>query len=413
MMTTKRTAIRGRLAVRRAANRPPWGARKTGHGSIVTPLAATVAATLVATVAVRVGMARAKIERDRRSARVRRAGDRQFALLGGERPADGCRRMALAQLDLAIELLEGEGKAMPTEDAIHELRKALKRLRALMRLLSRELGETAFARENAVLRNAGLRLAGARDAEVLVGTLEGLVRAHPKKLARRRGVVKLRRQLVAERDRAAQRTHDGILARAEVLGELRELRGRVEGWSLPHREGIKTVEPGLLRIYQQGRRRHLRAARGKGDRGLAMHQWRKRVKDLRHAGEMLDRKRPAGDEDAGGGRRRRRRRRRGQRRKQEQPIRRLARRADELGELLGEEHDLALLAERLRAGGTRGKENRLEIGRGTRTILLKLIARRRRRLRRRVLREGERLYRRTPKRFVRRVGAAYARALSV
>src|SRR5271165_4097118 len=85
MMTTDRTAIRRRLTVRRAAHRPPWGGRKTRHGSIV----ASVAATLAATVAVGVGVALAKAERDRRSARERMARVRQFALLPGERPGEG------------------------------------------------------------------------------------------------------------------------------------------------------------------------------------------------------------------------------------------------------------------------------------------------------------------------------------
>src|ERR1019366_4555512 len=62
MMTTKRTAIGRRLAVRRWANRPPWRGRKLGHGPIVAPFTATVAATLAATVAVGVGVALARAE---------------------------------------------------------------------------------------------------------------------------------------------------------------------------------------------------------------------------------------------------------------------------------------------------------------------------------------------------------------
>jgi len=88
-MTTKRTAIRGRLAVRRGANRPPWGRHKLGHGAIVAPLAATVAATLAATVAIGVGVALTRAERDRRFAKVERARDRQFALLPGEPLTEG------------------------------------------------------------------------------------------------------------------------------------------------------------------------------------------------------------------------------------------------------------------------------------------------------------------------------------
>ena len=391
-MTTKRTAIRGRLAVRRAANRPPWSRRKLGHGAIVAPLAATVAATLAATVAIGVGVALARAERDRRWARARRARDRQFALLAEERLTDGLRRMALTQLDLAIELLGGDGGAVPRAIAVHETRKSLKRLRALMALLRGELGERQFAHEDAVLRGAGLRLAGARDAEVLVSTLDELVRANRKQLAHRRGVARLRSQLVAERDTASERAREDAWTRAQVVADLRSLRGRVQAWSLPHRDGIESVEVGPG-APSAGSPPSSPGGRRPGGNGRAMHRWRKRVKDLRYAAAMLDRRAPGhrgkatADGENGGSQRR------SEQRTDAGRIRRLARRADELGELLGEEHDLALLAGRLKAAGSRGGSVRLEVGAPTRRILLKLIARRRRRLSRKALQKGKRLYR--------------------
>src|SRR6267154_4041485 len=100
-MTTYRTAIRRGLAVRRTSYRPPRRGRKAQHGSIVAPLAATVAATLAATALVRAGAALAKAERDRRC-RAQRKRERQFALLPGESPAEGLRRIALGQLDLVL-----------------------------------------------------------------------------------------------------------------------------------------------------------------------------------------------------------------------------------------------------------------------------------------------------------------------
>ena len=108
----------------------------------------------------------------------------------------------------------------------------------------------------------------------------------------------------------------------------------------------------------------------------ALHAWRKRVKELRYAAETLDR----------GG-------------KRCKPVRRVARRADRLGEMLGEEHDLALLEARVRDKRSRTFASERKV----RKRLLRLIASRRRKLRKRALREGERLYRRPPRRFVRRV----------
>ena len=104
MMAADWTAVRRRLAVRRAAHRPPRGRRQGGHGSIVAPLAATIAAS----VAVAVGVALAQAERARRAAKAERKRERRFAQLPGEPLPEALRRMALGQLDLAIELLGGE-----------------------------------------------------------------------------------------------------------------------------------------------------------------------------------------------------------------------------------------------------------------------------------------------------------------
>ncbi|HMH48545.1 MAG TPA: CHAD domain-containing protein, partial [Solirubrobacteraceae bacterium] len=310
------------------------------------------------------------------------------------------------QLDMAIELLDGRGGAAPEEQAVHETRKALKRLRALVGMLRPQLGEPAFARESAALRDAGRRLAGARDAQVMVATLDALLKRQPRRLRRRGGLVGLRESLVAEREQAAARALGDVVMRAEVLDELRAIRRRVSGWPLAGPDDVEALEAGLARIYRQGRRRYRKAASGKGNRGRALHEWRKRVKDLRYAAEMLDLRVPS--ERSGAGRHGPRRRGRGGRPAEARLVRRLARRADKLAEMLGEEHDLALLTERIRAKGARGGHGRLS--RRNRKTLLKLIARRRRKLRAQTLGEGARLYRRRPKRFVRRVRRAYERA---
>ncbi len=362
----------------------------------MAPLATRVAATVAASVALGVGVALAKAEHDRRCERERRARRRAFALLAGEPAAPGLQRIALGQLDLTIELLSTARNGGPDEDAVHETRKALKRLRALLRLLESELGAQAFARESAALRDAGRRLSGARDAEVLVSTLDALIERHPRRLARRRGVLELRARLSAERERAEARALGDTATRSEVLIELYALRARVQAWRLSERPAIAMLEPGLRRVYRDGRRRYRRAERGKGERGRALHEWRKRVKDLRYAAEILDTR-----DESGRGKPGRRRRPRSE------EIHELAARADRLGEMLGEEHDLAMLAERVRGRGAAGGGRP---GRRTRRILLELIARRRRKLRGRALREGARLYRRPPKRFVARVRRARRRA---
>ncbi len=368
----------------------------------MAPLAGALA---VVGVGVAVALAKGQLERraDRTKGNPRgRPRNRRPALLPGEPYAEGLRRVILGQLDLAVELLEGY-PAESGERTVHETRKALKRLRALLVLLRAELGAKRYTRENAALRDCGRRLAGARDAEVMLGTLDSLVRRDPSHFTRSAAVRTLRAQLLAERDAAAAHAIHDARVRSEVAIELRAVRARVVRWELRER-GLRLLAPGLEGIYKRGRgrmgiarrraaaeppgkerRRGKRSRRGRKDKRArqgqsveALHVWRKRVKELRYAVETLDR----------GG-------------KAYRPVRRVARRADRLGEMLGEEHDLALLEARVR------ERSRAFAGeRKVRKRLLALIAARRRKLRKRALREGERLYRRPPRRFVRRLKRA-------
>jgi CHAD domain-containing protein len=402
---------------------------------------APLGATLVA-VGVGVALALAKTQLQRRSSAAARSEPKQRrpALRPGEPFAEGLRRVILGQLDLAVEMLEAYpggvertpggwvvggshaggsggnrlGGGAVTDDptqlgahTVHETRKALKRLRALLLLLRTEVPTKRYARENAALRDCGRRLAGARDAEVMLGTLDSLVQRDPSHFSRSAAVRTLRAQLLAERDTAAAHAIHDPRVRGEVIVELRAVRARVARWELRER-GFRLLAPGVEGIYRRGRgdmriaRRRAAAERpgegprhgkrsGRGKQSLrgkrswrtgasveALHAWRKRVKELRYAAEMLDR----------GG-------------KSYKSARRVARRADRLGEMLGEEHDLALLEARVR------ERSRLFAGeRKVRKQLLRLIASRRKQLRKRALQEGERLYRHPPRRFVRRLKRA-------
>jgi hypothetical protein len=381
-------------------------------------------ATLAATVAVGIGVAMAKAERERRAAReLVPEHERRFGLLTGETAAHGLRRIALGQLELAIELLADESD-VPPERAVHETRKALKRMRALLRLVEGEIGRKRAERERSALRDAAKRLAGARDAEVMVETFDALIARQPRKLGRKRALLQLREHLRRERRAASIHAREDAAARAEVARELRALRARVRKWELPDRAAKKLTGAGLEHIYRAGRNGCARAGARKSN-SQTLHKWRKHAKDLRYALEVLDvgdppDRAPGGSPDrtpdtpdrtpdtpdrTPGSPNRTPGRARGEasRKRSEHADRRiaeLARRADALGELLGEEHDLTVLAERVRAHKPLKRHKR------ARRQLLRAISRRRAKLRKRALRKGGRLYERKPQRFVRRVHAS-------
>jgi CHAD domain-containing protein len=371
-MTTDRTAIRRWLTVGGAPHRPPWRLGKTRHHPIVAPLTAALGASA----ALGLGLALAKVGSGQLSQRRRRREANGEASPADQASlAEGLRRVALEQSDLALGALEGELDAK----AVHEARKAIKRLRTVVRLLEGELGGKRSEREDESLRRAGRGLAGSRDAEVLLATLDALLARHPRRLGRSKGIAAIRGKLARDREKSRRRLLEDPAALAAVTAELSAFRARAAAWPLAQRTGTAGVERGLRRIYRQGRKRRRLAAKAKPKRRTReMHRWRKRVKDLRYAAEMLDAMRPGSP-----------------------TLPELAKRADKLGEKLGEDHDLAVLAEWVSAEGKRAGARR-----GARRRLLKRIDQRRRKLRRRALEDGKRLYRRPTKKQLARLRRA-------
>ncbi len=84
-------------------------------------------------------------------------------------------RLAAEELDLA--LAELEDRENDPDEHVHEMRKCMKRLRAVALLARSALGDEVWRLENACYRDAALQLAGARDATALLEALEALAGA--------------------------------------------------------------------------------------------------------------------------------------------------------------------------------------------------------------------------------------------
>src|SRR4030095_12488027 len=97
------------------------------------------------------------------------------------------------------ELLDNHSENPP--ETVHELRKRLKKMRAVLRLVRDELGEEVFDRENGVLRDLGRKLSPARDATVRVSALD-LLRKEKGRGLSSRDFSPLRKRLVARRHAA-------------------------------------------------------------------------------------------------------------------------------------------------------------------------------------------------------------------
>src|SRR5437763_13387486 len=82
-------------------------------------------------------------------------------------------RTAREQLAAAETALTRTVDSDPT-GAVHAARKSVKKERALLRLMRGSVDGSRRRRENAALRDAARRLSGARDADVMIETLDEL-----------------------------------------------------------------------------------------------------------------------------------------------------------------------------------------------------------------------------------------------
>ncbi|MDA0337057.1 MAG: CHAD domain-containing protein, partial [bacterium] len=192
-----------------------------------------------------------------------------FSLESTESVAAGVRRIAHEQFTgVAGALTEGSGDR---DDDIHSARKAMKRMRGLLRLIRGQLSTDEYRSENSACRDAARQLAGLRDATVLVATLDSLAITPDDGADAARASV---RHMLEERRRAAY--DDGVAERdravAEVVEHVRAADARVDSWPLKH-AGWKMVKDGLLGIYSRGRSEFDACSWQPTTEHL--HQWRK------------------------------------------------------------------------------------------------------------------------------------------
>ena len=261
-----------------------------------------------------------------------------YVLVPAAPVAVGLRRVVAEQLaDASAGLRAASGPgAGGTGQAVHSARKSVKKVRAVLRLVRPHLKTKAYRRETAALRDAAHLLGSARDAEVLADLVDRL-------LGRPGAPAELNAVQLALRSRADAATRLVALGDGEVAARrLDACAARLDEVlaSLPVGEDADDtalLDDGLRRLREQEERRRVRAlerldALGSTDDPAdddvqseadeALHDWRKRVKDLWYAGRLLAERGADPDETS---------------------------RLDVLADALGADHDAAVLLGLLRA----------------------------------------------------------------
>lgn len=272
-------------------------------------------------------------------------------------------RLARKRIAHAVDCLR-EGASGHT---VHGARKDLKKVRALVRLVRGRIEARTYRRLTGRFRAATRKLSPMRDAFVRAETLKKLEDhfGHQIRSPAWRG---LRPQLRAADDAERRRSRQARTVRAvrRLLGgvtrEVEAVKVRGRGWS--------AIANGVRSTYREGRRAYRRVLREPTADGF--HAWRKRAKDLSYHLRLLH---PLWPEQ----------------------MEAMASELATLTEILGDDHDLAMLREWAAASGPQPDRP------GRAELLSGLIDLRQRELRAAALDLGARFYAEKPSEFCGRI----------
>ena len=137
-----------------------------------------------------------------------------FELKADESLPDGIRRLAKKELEQVREYMEGHTKDS-RDDIVHESRKCLKKVRAVLRLVRPAIGRKTYRHENTTLRDAARPLTEVRDARILVDTFDNIMKQRGRH-ALGRSFTAMRKELVSHQRVVRQRVIEGEKAFAAV-----------------------------------------------------------------------------------------------------------------------------------------------------------------------------------------------------
>jgi CHAD domain-containing protein len=272
----------------------------------------------------------------------------------GEGLAEALGRIAAEEMDVVRkELRRNRG------ESVHSARKAIKRLRALLRSLRVAFAKNLFQAENRCLGKAGRTISPLRDLEVQLRTL-GKLRA-----ARNPAGGKMRSDLLGRQKNFARKVPALRRAVRRMLGDSGLT---IKSWPLD-KTTPASLAAGLKRIYKQGRGAFCNARKNPTPDNL--HEWRKKAKTLGFGFELIERMVP------------------------KEFLKRM-KFCQTLGEVLGDDHDLFMVLQALRQANHAKRA-------GDYAELARRISAKRAKLRKRAFKLGKRIYGEKPRALARRL----------
>jgi Uncharacterized conserved protein len=193
-----------------------------------------------------------------------------YQLRHSQKLGDNLRRICRKQIEAAIAITKGDKEASDTP--VHEVRKNLKKARAALRLVRKEIGRGLFREQDHALRDVGRLTSEIRDAEVRLQTVRQF-----QDIKHRRGrgaYVKLEGMLMLELENFMAAFAEW---QTQALPMLERAQDNIDCWPLDQ-FSCQQLRRAVQRTYK-GARKALKSAQA-SPTPENFHRFRKRAKRL-------------------------------------------------------------------------------------------------------------------------------------
>jgi len=189
----------------------------------------------------------------------------------------GTRRIALEQIDEALDHLQPTVRNK--DEAVHDARVCIKKVRALLRLMRESLGYETYKAEDTSYRDAARALSKVRDSAAMLEIFDKLIEHFSNQLSTG-AFAGVRAPLLHSQK---LRQQDRKSAMAQVARSLLGGRERVQHW--PEVDPHQALAKGVKRVFKQGQTKFVAAYDQPSIE--TFHEWRKQVKHLLYQMQVL------------------------------------------------------------------------------------------------------------------------------
>lgn len=200
-----------------------------------------------------------------------------YQLRRGQSPGEDLQRICRKQIALALAVARGEKEAKDTP--VHDTRRHLKKARAVVRLVRKEIGRALFTKEDHALRDVARLISEIRDAEVRLQTVREL--QNIRRRQRRHSFHRLEEMLMLELENFIAAFAEW---QAQAIPILERVHNNIACWPVDQ-FGCNQFRRAIQASYKRGRKALAQAKRVRT--AECFHVFRKQAKQLGYQLRLL------------------------------------------------------------------------------------------------------------------------------